>query len=73
MALGLFNPSISFRTDNNSTDIRKPSLVELITALSSSTAVLLFHGYNNNEVEATDSYNNFRQHLLAGRTLLKTR
>jgi pimeloyl-ACP methyl ester carboxylesterase len=57
-----YQPSISYWS-NTGQQIRVPALSELISAITSTHVVLMIHGYNNTQQQASDSYTNFLAHL----------
>jgi pimeloyl-ACP methyl ester carboxylesterase len=58
----LFNPYISYWSGSG-TGIRSTADRQPSTALNQSSLVLLIHGYNNDQAEASAAYNNFIAHL----------
>jgi hypothetical protein len=57
-----FTPTINYWSASGQA-VSTPAFADLIKAFVSSEVVLLIHGYNNNQQEASDAYNNFVTHL----------
>jgi pimeloyl-ACP methyl ester carboxylesterase len=63
-----FGPSVSFRSSPKGGDFQNPPPDALKTLASATSAVLLVHGYNNDQQDASDSYSGWvqRQSELGG-------
>jgi pimeloyl-ACP methyl ester carboxylesterase len=62
MADNLYQPAISYWPLTGQ-DVNTPDLTDLMKAITTTKVVLMIHGYNNDQLQASASYTNFLAHL----------